>query len=148
MGAFIFLRYDSRFAGLVVYFLICNRFISPAIVAPETIDIELPKDLSREEHMVIRRGLMVIAKIIQNLANNLFFGKEKHMVPLNTFLQANIASVTRFLSELNVGCSSPVERQLIASVEISSTHVRGGNRRMARNDIRRHRHHRPSSLLP
>ncbi|KAK7053933.1 hypothetical protein R3P38DRAFT_3343387 [Favolaschia claudopus] len=84
MGAFIFLR-----------------FISPAIVAPETIDIELPKDLSKEEHMVIRRGLMVIAKIIQNLANNLFFGKEKHMVPLNTFLQANIASVTRFLSELN-----------------------------------------------
>ncbi|KAJ7094350.1 hypothetical protein C8R44DRAFT_384405 [Mycena epipterygia] len=84
MGAFIFLR-----------------FISPAIVAPETIDIELPKELSREEHMVIRRGLMVIAKIIQNLANNLFFGKEKHMVPLNTFLQANIASVTRFLSELN-----------------------------------------------
>ncbi|KAF8207849.1 hypothetical protein K438DRAFT_2013261 [Mycena galopus ATCC 62051] len=84
MGAFIFLR-----------------FISPAIVAPETIDIELPKELSKEEHMVIRRGLMVIAKIIQNLANNLFFGKEKHMVPLNTFLQANIASVTRFLSELN-----------------------------------------------
>lgn len=84
MGAFIFLR-----------------FISPAIVAPETIDIELPKDLTKEEQMVIRRGLMVIAKIIQNLANNLFFGKEKHMVPLNTFLQANIASVTRFLSELN-----------------------------------------------
>ncbi|KAJ6587786.1 hypothetical protein B0H10DRAFT_2233906 [Mycena sp. CBHHK59/15] len=84
MGAFIFLR-----------------FISPAIVAPETIDVELPKDLMKEEHMVIRRGLMVIAKIIQNLANNLFFGKEKHMVPLNTFLQANIASVTRFLSELN-----------------------------------------------
>ncbi|KAJ7181585.1 hypothetical protein C8R43DRAFT_1229418 [Mycena crocata] len=84
MGAFIFLR-----------------FISPAIVAPETIDVELPKTLSNEEQMVIRRGLMVIAKIIQNLANNLFFGKEKHMVPLNTFLQANIASVTRFLSELN-----------------------------------------------
>jgi hypothetical protein len=75
-------------------------------VAPETIDIELPKDLSRDEHIVIRRGLMVIAKIIQNLANNLFFGKEKHMVPLNTFLQANIASVTRFLSELNVSLSS------------------------------------------
>ncbi|KAJ7034157.1 hypothetical protein C8F04DRAFT_582650 [Mycena alexandri] len=84
MGAFIFLR-----------------FISPAIVAPETIDVELPKELSREDQMVIRRGLMVIAKIIQNLANNLFFGKEKHMVPLNAFLQDNIASVTRFLSELN-----------------------------------------------
>jgi neurofibromin 1 len=87
-----------------------SRFISPAIVAPETIDIELPKDLSKEEHMVIRRGLMVIAKIIQNLANNLFFGKEKHMVPLNTFLQANIASVTRFLSELNVSRSLPARK--------------------------------------
>lgn len=46
---------------------------------------------------------MVIAKIIQNLANNLFFGKEAHMVVLNPFLQGNIASITRFISELNVG---------------------------------------------
>jgi neurofibromin 1 len=82
--------------------LISSSFILPAIVAPETIDVELPKELSRDEQMGIRRGLMVIAKIIQNLANNLFFGKEKHMVPLNTFLQDNIASVTRFLSELHV----------------------------------------------
>ncbi|KAF7335246.1 hypothetical protein MSAN_02335100 [Mycena sanguinolenta] len=94
-------EYGRRPSFLPWALFIFLRFISPAIVAPETIDIELPKELSKEEHLVIRRGLMVIAKIIQNLANNLFFGKEKHMVPLNTFLQANIASVTRFLSELN-----------------------------------------------
>ncbi|KAF7293793.1 Ras-GAP domain-containing protein [Mycena chlorophos] len=88
---------------VVVYpsaYSIIHRFISPAIVAPETIEFEIPKDLSKEEQMSIRRGLLILTKIIQNLANNLFFGKEKHMVPLNSFLQENIAIVTRFLSEL------------------------------------------------
>jgi hypothetical protein len=55
--------------------------------------------------MIIRRGLMVIAKIIQNLSNNIFFGKEPYMVGLNKFLQDNIVNVTRYLSEINVGCS-------------------------------------------
>ncbi|PPQ78909.1 hypothetical protein CVT25_002369 [Psilocybe cyanescens] len=81
MGAFIFLR-----------------FISPAVVTPETIDIEVPKG---ENAIILRRGLMVIAKIIQNLANNIFFGKEAHMTILNKFLESNIANVTRFLSELH-----------------------------------------------
>lgn len=45
---------------------------------------------------------MVIAKIIQNLANNILFGKELHMVILNDFLKDNIVTVTKFLSEINV----------------------------------------------
>ena len=61
--------------------------------------MELPKD---ENTIVIRRGLMVIAKILQNLANNIFFGKELYMVVLNKFLEENIANVTRFLSEIIV----------------------------------------------
>ena len=75
-----------------------QSFISPAVVSPETIDVEIPK----ENHVVLRRGLMIIAKIIQNLANNVFFGKEAHMTILNKFLEGNIANVTRFLSELHV----------------------------------------------
>ena len=74
------------------------RFISPAVVSPETVDVELPAELS----ITIRRGLMVVAKIIQNLANNIFFGKEAHMLPLNPFLKENITNVTRFLSEISV----------------------------------------------
>jgi len=62
------------------------------------VDVEVPK----EDSLVIRRGLMVVAKVIQNLANNIFFGKEAHMVILNKFLEANIVNVTRFLSEINV----------------------------------------------
>ena len=81
-------------------YLLVWRFISPAIVAPETIDIEVPKD------PVLRRGLMVIAKIIQNLANNIFFGKEPHMIILNDFLRNNIVNVTLFLTEIIVSAFS------------------------------------------
>lgn len=75
-----------------------QSFISPAVVSPETIGIDIPK----ENYVVLRRGLMVIAKIIQNLANNIFFGKEAHMTIFNKFLEDNITNVTRFLSEMHV----------------------------------------------
>lgn len=75
-------------------------FISPAVVAPSIVDVELPT----ENTEVIRKGLMVIAKVIQNLANNIFFGKEQHMTGLNDFLKEHIVDITRYLSELNVSC--------------------------------------------
>lgn len=65
-------------------------------------DVDIPKN-----DITLRRGLMVVAKIIQNLANNIFFGKEAHMTRLNKFLEVNIAGVTRFLSELNVSLNKP-----------------------------------------
>ena len=77
---------------------VSGRFISPAVVQPEVVDVEVPKDDSD----VIRRGLKVIAKVIQNLANNIFFGKEQHMVPLNDFLHDNIVNVTRYLNDIVV----------------------------------------------
>ncbi|KAG6857003.1 hypothetical protein H0H87_011097 [Tephrocybe sp. NHM501043] len=94
-GAFMFLRsvYPS-YRSTAIKTLV--RFISPAVVSPETIDIEPPKEFT----VGMRRGLMVITKIIQNLANNIFFGKEAHMVVLNQFLKANIATVTRFLGDI------------------------------------------------
>lgn len=74
------------------------RFISPAIVSPNSFDIVLPKEADGP----MKKGLLVIAKVIQNLANNMFFAKQAHMAPFNEFLKANIVVVTRFLSELNV----------------------------------------------
>lgn len=76
-----------------------KSYISPAIVNPALVDVDYPQD------PVLKRGLMNIAKIMQNLANNIFFGKEVHMTPLNDFLRANIVNVTRYLSEINVGVS-------------------------------------------
>lgn len=51
----------------------------------------------------MRRGLLLIAKIIQNLANNVLFGaKEPYMFPLNDFLAHHIYDITGFLREISV----------------------------------------------
>lgn len=75
------------------------RFISPAIVSPEQIDIRIPQS---DDTVGLRRGLMVIAKVVQNLANNIMFGKEPHMMVLNEFLLQHVAPVTKFVSGLQV----------------------------------------------
>ncbi|KAG5931494.1 hypothetical protein E4U60_006050, partial [Claviceps pazoutovae] len=81
VGAFVFLR-----------------FFCPAIVAPETDHL-----VSASPTKEMRRGLLLIAKIIQNLANNVLFGtKEPYMFPLNPFLVQNIHVVTGFLREISV----------------------------------------------
>jgi neurofibromin 1 len=81
VGAFIFLR-----------------FFCPAIVAPE---VEGLVNVAPAKEM--RRGLLLIAKIIQNLANNVLFGaKEPYMFPLNDFLAHHIYDVTGFLREISV----------------------------------------------
>ncbi len=84
VGAFIFLR-----------------FFCPAIVAPEVEGL-VATPPSKE----IRRGLLLIAKVVQNLANNVLFGaKEPFMFPLNDFLAHNIYRVTTFLREISVRTS-------------------------------------------
>ncbi|AEO71616.1 uncharacterized protein THITE_2124231 [Thermothielavioides terrestris NRRL 8126] len=81
VGAFIFLR-----------------FFCPAIVAPEVEGL-----VSTPPSKEMRRGLLLIAKVIQNLANNVLFGaKEPYMFPLIDFLTNNIYKVTTFLRESSV----------------------------------------------
>lgn len=85
---------DSRHSSVGSFIFL--RFLCPAIVSPESVDLELPAG-SKEN----RRGLLLITKIIQNLANNVVFGnKEPHMKILNGFLSENIRGVTKFLSDL------------------------------------------------
>ncbi|TDZ28740.1 Neurofibromin [Colletotrichum spinosum] len=80
VGAFVFLR-----------------FFCPAIVAPEVEGL-VTSTPSKE----MRRGLLLIAKVVQNLANNVLFGaKEPYMFPLNDFLTQNIYRVTTFLREIS-----------------------------------------------
>jgi len=43
----------------------------------------------------------MIARIIQNLANNVSFGKD-HLVVLNPFLEDNVRRITQYLSEVQV----------------------------------------------
>jgi GTPase-activator protein for Ras-like GTPase len=77
---------------------ICLRFFCPAIVAPDSVDLELPCQ-GVQIQSKLRRGLVIIAKILQNLSNNMAFGKEAHMVFLNPLLETNIGPMSKFLEE-------------------------------------------------
>jgi neurofibromin 1 len=87
---------DSRHSAVGSFVFL--RFFCPAIVAPEGIDMDVSPD-TRDT----RRALLLVTKIIQNLANNVLFGnKEAHMKVLNQFLSENIRQVTKFLSDVAV----------------------------------------------
>ncbi|RPA92835.1 hypothetical protein L873DRAFT_1708250 [Choiromyces venosus 120613-1] len=86
---------EAKFTAVGAFIFL--RFFCPAIVAPDSEG--LVNNIPNKE---MRRGLLLIAKIVQNLANNVLFGaKEPYMIPLNDFLTANICVVTAFLREIS-----------------------------------------------
>lgn len=64
------------------------RFIVPGIVTPERVG--LPNNVG---HPSQKRALILIAKILQNLANAALFKKEEYMLPFNDFLTSNFNAV-------------------------------------------------------
>ena len=92
---------DAKYTAVGAFVFL--RFFCPAIVAPEVEGL-----VATAPSKEMRRGLLLIAKVIQNLANNVLFGaKEPYMFPLNHFLTQNIYYVTTFLRDISVS-SSPL----------------------------------------
>lgn len=92
----------SRYQGVGGFMFL--RFISPAVVSPHMIDINLTgpsKDL--------RRGLVLISKILITLASNNLFSshKEPFMTGLNDFLKGNVWKVTAFLDQVSDARTDP-----------------------------------------
>ena len=73
------------------------RFVNPAVVTPQAFMLVEAK-LSANA----RRNLTLLAKILQNLANNIQFGgvKEFYMAPLNAVLENNKPRLNHFLEKL------------------------------------------------
>ncbi|KAH3757384.1 GTPase activation, GAP [Pelomyxa schiedti] len=85
---------DSVFSSIGSFLFL--RFFNPALSVPETYGI-----LSKSPPGEIRRQLIIIAKILQNLANGVQFGaKEPFMVKFNTFLETNTPSLKSFYDEI------------------------------------------------
>ncbi|KAI8904263.1 hypothetical protein DFJ77DRAFT_435890 [Powellomyces hirtus] len=81
------------------------RFICPAIVSPETHGVIDGGELRKE----LRRGLVLIIKVVQNLANNVLFGvKEAFMSGVNDVLRDNVARVHGFLRDVSAPIVPPV----------------------------------------
>lgn len=100
---------DSRHSAVGAFIFL--RFFCPAIVAPESVDLDMPAEPHSKD---VRRALLMITKVIQNLANNVVFGnKEPFMKVLNPFLSENIRQVTKFLSDIAV---SNIAAWLVTSI--------------------------------
>ncbi|KAG9288022.1 hypothetical protein G9A89_017617 [Geosiphon pyriformis] len=86
---------DAKYTAVGAFIFL--RFLCPVIVAPDLKLINPPP--SKEA----RRGLLLITKIITNLANNVLFdAEEPFMAVLNDFLHDNTVKVTRFLQNISV----------------------------------------------
>ncbi|KAM9801137.1 neurofibromin isoform 1-T1 [Neosynchiropus ocellatus] len=76
------------------------RFVNPAIVSPYEAGILDKKPLPR-----IERGLKLMSKILQSIANHVLFTKEEHMRPFNDFVKSNFDAARRFF--LDIASDSP-----------------------------------------
>ncbi|XP_072261087.1 neurofibromin [Pyxicephalus adspersus] len=66
------------------------RFINPAIVSPYEAGI-----LDKKPPPRIERGLKLMSKILQSIANHVLFTKEEHMRPFNEFVKNNFDAARR-----------------------------------------------------
>jgi hypothetical protein len=70
------------------------RLINPALLLPEQFDL-IP---SVTPH--IRRSMVLITKVLQQLANELDTFKEQYMAPFSSFVRKNIHPLRQFYSEI------------------------------------------------
>jgi neurofibromin 1 len=71
------------------------RFINPVLVSPHEYGL-----VDMEPTPKMKRGLTLMCKILQNIANNLVFTKEFHMKYFNDFLRANLDPATDFVVDI------------------------------------------------
>ncbi|XP_047661070.1 neurofibromin isoform X2 [Tachysurus fulvidraco] len=75
------------------------RFINPAIVSPYEAGI-----LDKKPPLRIERGLKLMSKILQSIANHVLFTKEEHMRPFNDFVKNNFEAARKFFLDIASDC--------------------------------------------
>ena len=89
------------------------RILCPILAAPEAYDL-VKISIDRN----LRRGLLLVSKIIQNLSNHVFFGnKEEFMISFNPFLNEYSEKVDKFLDAISVHPQDYVEESSKTSKE-------------------------------
>ena len=81
------------------------RFLCPAIVAPDGFGV-ISGDLQDKE---LRRCLVIVTKILQNLANRVYFVKEPFMECMNGFIESNLPIMNKILEEFTMIPSDPTQ---------------------------------------
>lgn len=84
---------NSKYSAIGGFFFL--RFVCPAVLAPELFDMSLPEERSAD----LRRPLVLVAKILQQIANDQKFN-EPHMEPLNDLISKWTVKVHQFFDLL------------------------------------------------
>ena len=81
---------------LTIYF-VYYRFINLAIVTPDAYKI-----VDKELNPTVRKNLVVVAKVLQNLFNFRKYDapEQKHMFPLNDFIERNKPKIINYFNDL------------------------------------------------
>lgn len=83
-------------ANVAIAGFLVLRLINPALVVPDADGLNI---LSKEKTAEARRGLLLVSKLIQNLANQVDFKKEEFMIPFNPFVTEKFALMEDFFHE-------------------------------------------------
>lgn len=93
-------QFKSEEAALVsISGMMILRFISPALISPQQHQLVVGNPSPKS-----CRSLLLISKVLQQLANNVEFQKEKYMLGANQFIQNNMLGMQRWLVEI---CNVP-----------------------------------------
>eukprot|EP01090_Pellita_catalonica_P021811 TRINITY_DN8266_c0_g1_i1.p1 TRINITY_DN8266_c0_g1~~TRINITY_DN8266_c0_g1_i1.p1 ORF type:complete len:958 (-),score=159.44 TRINITY_DN8266_c0_g1_i1:59-2857(-) len=89
-------KFDSDVSKIAVGSLFFLRYVCPALIAPHQYGI-----CSEQVGPGVRRSLMLLVKVFQNLANGTLPGKkEEYMKKMNSFIEENSATLPRFYDNL------------------------------------------------
>ncbi|XP_020288690.1 neurofibromin isoform X3 [Pseudomyrmex gracilis] len=94
-----FPQYSGQINLVAVETVIFLRFINPAVVSPQEMGI-----VNKPVPQHVKRGLMLMSKILQNIANHVEFSKEQHMLPFNDFLTARFEIGRKFFEKISLTC--------------------------------------------
>lgn len=92
------------------------RFINPAIVSPFESGI-----IEREPSVKVRRGLMLMSKILQNIANHVEFSKEQHMKYFNEFIKENFETGRNWVLQITSDCEQTEQSMTSGLISHGST---------------------------
>lgn len=92
-------KYDAQAQFRSMGGFLFLRMLCPALMAPQVYGL-----LDSPPHPVAQRQLILVAKVLQNLANDTLPGtKEAYMEQLNSFIVTNKASLERFYAKVLEG---------------------------------------------
>jgi Ran GTPase-activating protein (RanGAP) involved in mRNA processing and transport len=127
-GIRVIAKYIAEFAAktnndihILIGSFIFLRYLNPAVSSPEGFGLLPPGKVPSN---TARRNLLLITKVLQNLANGKTFNnKELYMVPLNGFVEKHMKTVASYFDELVNFAAQPKTIHANSLAEVSINHL-------------------------